>query len=267
MGEARHRRSHLYDLATGTHTRLFANNSIRTISPEYVWIAERRRPLPDPAGRARRRHRVDRARRQRRGPDAAKISVPDLLARLDRQLAAENDLRQRMTAAFKPLDATIRAGARRGRPSIACIGYEKALFDFDSKHITQPGNLKAIEYLEKTYRSFGYAARAAVVHAAGASGERRQAPPTSSPRSKAPSIPSSSTSSAATSTRWPVGPGADDDTSGTAALLEAARMLAGTPLPATIVFASFTGEEAGLLGSREFVRLAREPTNGTSSAR
>ena len=28
------------------------------------------------------------------------------------------------------------------------------------------------------------------------------------------------------------------------------------PLPVTVVFASFTGEEAGLLGSREFVRLA-----------
>ncbi len=53
-----------------------------------------------------------------------------------------------------------------------------------------------------------------------------------------------------------VTPGADDDISATAALLEAARMLAGTPLPATVVFASFTGEEAGLLGSREFVRLA-----------
>ena len=53
-----------------------------------------------------------------------------------------------------------------------------------------------------------------------------------------------------------VGPGADDDSSGTAALLETARMLAGHPQPATIVFASFTGEEAGLLGSREFVRRA-----------
>ena len=52
------------------------------------------------------------------------------------------------------------------------------------------------------------------------------------------------------------GPGADDDTSGTAALLEAARVLAGHPMAATIVFASFTGEEAGLLGSREFVRRA-----------
>ena len=53
-----------------------------------------------------------------------------------------------------------------------------------------------------------------------------------------------------------IGPGADDDTSGTAALLETARILARHPQPATIVFASFTGEEAGLLGSREFVRRA-----------
>jgi hypothetical protein len=54
------------------------------------------------------------------------------------------------------------------------------------------------------------------------------------------------------------GPGADDDSSATAALLEAARVLAKRPMPATIVFASFTGEEAGLLGSREFVRVAQE---------
>jgi hypothetical protein len=54
------------------------------------------------------------------------------------------------------------------------------------------------------------------------------------------------------------GPGADDDSSGTAALLEAARIMAGKPQPATIVFASFTGEEAGLLGSREFVRRVTE---------
>jgi hypothetical protein len=53
------------------------------------------------------------------------------------------------------------------------------------------------------------------------------------------------------------GPGADDNTSGTAALLEAARVLASRPQPATIIFASFTGEESGLLGSREFVRRAK----------
>jgi Zn-dependent M28 family amino/carboxypeptidase len=54
------------------------------------------------------------------------------------------------------------------------------------------------------------------------------------------------------------GPGADDDTSGTAALLEVARVLATRPQPATLHFAFFTGEEAGLLGSREYVRRAVE---------
>src|SRR4029453_7589672 len=52
------------------------------------------------------------------------------------------------------------------------------------------------------------------------------------------------------------GPGADDDSSGTAALLETARLLAAHPQPAPIMFASFTGEEPGLVGSREFVRRA-----------
>ncbi|MBX3464698.1 MAG: M20/M25/M40 family metallo-hydrolase [Planctomycetes bacterium] len=45
-------------------------------------------------------------------------------------------------------------------------------------------------------------------------------------------------------------PGAVDDASGTAAVLEACRVLAGERLPATIVFAAYDGEEQGLLGSR-----------------
>jgi hypothetical protein len=39
-----------------------------------------------------------------------------------------------------------------------------------------------------------------------------------------------------------IGPGADDDSSGTAALLETARIMATRPQAATIVFASFTAE-------------------------
>ena len=50
-------------------------------------------------------------------------------------------------------------------------------------------------------------------------------------------------------------PGASDDASGVAVLLEAARRLAATPHRHTLVFASFTGEEtAGLPGSREFLQ-------------
>ena len=44
-------------------------------------------------------------------------------------------------------------------------------------------------------------------------------------------------------------PGADDNASGTAAMLEIARVLAGTPLPATVWYTGITLEESGLLGS------------------
>ena len=42
IGEPRHRRSFLYDLQTGSRTRLFHNNTVRTIAPEYLW-----KPSPD----------------------------------------------------------------------------------------------------------------------------------------------------------------------------------------------------------------------------
>ena len=59
--------------------------------------------------------------------------------------------------------------------------------------------------------------------------------------------------------------GADDNASGTAALLEAARVLAGRrgELGRDVVFAAFAAEEAGLLGSTAFVR---EPLPGTAPA-
>ena len=53
-------------------------------------------------------------------------------------------------------------------------------------------------------------------------------------------------------------PGADDDGSGTAAVLEIARLLSRNPQPATIVCILFAGEEQGLLGSKEWTREAVE---------
>ena len=51
-------------------------------------------------------------------------------------------------------------------------------------------------------------------------------------------------------------PGADDDASGVAGMLEIARVLAGTPLPATIWYTGFTMEEDGLRGSRHMAQQA-----------
>jgi hypothetical protein len=44
-------------------------------------------------------------------------------------------------------------------------------------------------------------------------------------------------------------PGADDNGSGTSAVLEAARVMAGLPVHATVIFATYDSEEQGLLGS------------------
>jgi Peptidase family M28 len=52
-------------------------------------------------------------------------------------------------------------------------------------------------------------------------------------------------------------PGADDDASGTSVSLESARLLAGKPHRATLVFAAVSGEEQGLLGGKRLLEWAR----------
>jgi hypothetical protein len=52
-------------------------------------------------------------------------------------------------------------------------------------------------------------------------------------------------------------PGADDDASGVAAVLELARVMSGHEFPATIVFLAVAGEEQGLLGSAHWAAQAK----------
>jgi hypothetical protein len=181
-----------------------------------------------------------------------KVSRAELLERLNGNLASETALRAAAQRAFGPISAAVKAVV--DAVSTARIyGYEKALFDFDSKHISRPGNKLAGEYLFQTYESFGYAPEYQWfdnrnAHAGKTANVIATLKGTVNP--ELVYVVSSHYDSVAG------GPGADDDSSGTAALLEAARVLAANPMPATIVFASFTGEESGLLGSREFVRRA-----------
>ena len=49
-------------------------------------------------------------------------------------------------------------------------------------------------------------------------------------------------------------PGANDNASGVALMLEAARLMSARSWPQTIVFVAFAGEEQGTLGSRQYVR-------------
>jgi len=53
-------------------------------------------------------------------------------------------------------------------------------------------------------------------------------------------------------------PGADDDASGTAEVLELARVMSHYRFGATIAFIAFSGEEEGLYGSTHWARAARE---------
>lgn len=53
-------------------------------------------------------------------------------------------------------------------------------------------------------------------------------------------------------------PGANDDASGTALVLEAARVLSQRTFPTTVVYAALSGEEQGLLGGRLLADYAKE---------
>lgn len=252
IGEPRHRRSYLYDLTSNTRTQLFHNNSVRTISPEYAWI-----PSADGTKLLIQADRDGDTVSPERGVYLVhldrKVAKSDLIARLERNLAAETALHNEGQRVFAPIAADVRRVLEQTSVN-RIYEHEKTLFDFDSKHISRPGNKQAIEYLTAAYKSFGYEPEQQwfeLRQALGGKTANVVARLTGTENPELIYVVSSHFDSV------PIGPGADDDTSGTAALLEAARILAKHPMPATIIFASFTGEEAGLLGSREFVRRAQ----------
>jgi hypothetical protein len=53
-------------------------------------------------------------------------------------------------------------------------------------------------------------------------------------------------------------PGANDDGSGTAAVIECARVMSKHQFPATVIFAALTGEEQGLLGAEHLAQRAKD---------
>jgi Tol biopolymer transport system component len=251
MGEPRHRRSYLYDIETGRRLRFFHNNTTRTIAPEYAWIAS-----PDGTRVLVVAERDGNTVTPDRGVYLVdlntRVTPAALRARLEGSLEAEVALQESAARAYAPIAATVRRVVQEA--SIPRVyGYQKALFDFDSKHITRPGNRRAAAYLFEQYASFGYSPEYQwlnVRDALGGATANVLATLRGTVNPELVYVVSSHYDSVEN------GPGADDDSSGTAALLETARLLARHPQPATIVFASFTAEESGLLGSREFVRRA-----------
>ena len=248
-GEGRHRRSYLYDAETLRERRLFHNNTVRTIAPEYEWavspdgtrvliVSERDGDTISPERGV---YLVDLSRT---------ISRAELEARLAENLAAERELRERGREMFAPIMEQVRAVvAKVSRTRL--WEYQDALHRFGSKHITQPGNRLAAEYLHDTLRSWGYDVEYQWFEPR--PGIRTANVVATLPGTEHPELVYVVGSHYDSVER---GPGADDNTSGTSVLLETARVLRDSPLPATVQFVFFTGEEAGLLGSREFVRRA-----------
>ena len=249
IGEARHRRSYLYDLDTGARERLFHNDLVRTVAPEYEWEVS-----PDGSRVAIVSERDGDTITPERALYVTDFSVtvpPEaLIARVRQQLETETELRARGEAMFAPIAPQVRemvADVSKDR----IYHYADTLHGYGSKYIGTPGNLKAIEYLTARLRSFGYEP------------ELQWFEPGPNMRTANVIARLQGTQNAelvyVISSHFDSvrdGPGADDNSSGTTALLEVARVLSTRPQPATIEFAFFTGEEAGLLGSREYVRRA-----------
>jgi hypothetical protein len=250
-GEGRHMRSHLYDLDGEPPLKLFHNNTVRTIAPEYEWavvpggrqvlvVSERDGDTVSPERGVYLVHR-DRP-----------VERAELVARLQRELASEERLRTEGADTFEPIRAAV--GAAVAEIQLERVyAYARDLYLMGSKHITQPGNRAAIEYLERTLRSWGYEPELQWF-------EPRPGIRTANVVVRIPGTVDRGLVYVVSTHFDSVerGPGADDNTSGTTALLEVARALRDRPMPATVELAFFTGEEAGLLGSREYVRRALE---------
>ncbi|HWO88301.1 MAG TPA: M20/M25/M40 family metallo-hydrolase [Gemmatimonadales bacterium] len=250
IGEARHRRSYLYDVRGGERIRLFHNNTVRTVAPEYAWV-----PSPDGTRVAiiadRDGDTVSPERQVYLVSLREEVSVEDVLARVRSALAAERALRERGERMFAPVAARVRQAV--ADVSVARVDRcEQTLQLFGSRFMTQPGNARAIVWLAAELQGMGYEPELQWFSPDG----YRTANVVATLRGTADPDQTYVVSSHFDSVLD--GPGADDNGSGTCALLETARVLASRPQRSTIQFAFFTAEEAGLLGSREFVRRAQQ---------
>jgi hypothetical protein len=246
QGEPRHTQTFGYDLRTLARDRLFHNNTIRTIVPEYAVAV-----APDGRGML----IAAEADGNTISPERAvylmdfdrPVTVATIRDRVKRQLDGELALRKQSAELFATLMVPVRSLTEQ--VSVSRIhDYLDTLTSWGSRHISQPGNRKAIDYIARTLRGWGYDVELQEFAPNGTSTANVVATLKGTAQADAVYVVSSHLDSVAG------GPGADDDGSGIAILLEIARVLKDHPQAATIQFAFFTGEESGLLGAREFVR-------------
>ncbi|TVP79280.1 MAG: M20/M25/M40 family metallo-hydrolase [Gemmatimonadales bacterium] len=256
-GEFRHRRSVLHDLSTGDREyRLFHSNTLRTISPEYEWVV-----APDASGilvtAERDGNTIDPRRAVYWIDLEGQVGMDELEARLEANLEHERELLAEGEATFAPIADEVRAATSEisvGR----VFHYADIMYRMGSKFVGLSGNDEATEFLRETLESWGYEVELQywdLNTPRAPSGLRVANVVARLPGTENPElvyIISSHFDSVLPA------PGADDNTSGTTAMLEAARVLAERPRKASVEFVLLNAEEVGLVGAREYVRMAEE---------
>jgi len=244
-GERRNRRIFHYDLRTGHEFELFLNNTVRTVEPQTEWF-----PSADGTRIIIRAERDGNTVTPEQGVYVTDLTRPvtqgEVQARVRAQLASERDLRTRGERMFAPIDDDVRAvtsEVSRDRLS----EYVAGLVDVGPRHITEPGNALATDWVAELFESFGYESERHAYRAQGIDQENVfvTLPGTTSP--ELVYVVAAHFDAVRNS------PGADDDATGMAVVFEAARVLRENPQPATIIFMGFNGEEAGLYGARAWV--------------
>jgi hypothetical protein len=127
----------------------------------------------------------------------------------------------------------------------------QSLDDFETREVSQPNNLAASQWMLETLQSYWLSA---AFHYYQQNGEKRNVIATL-PGSVDPTkvVYICGHFDTITSTPAACAPGADDNGSGTAAVLETARVLSQYSFAYTIKFACFNGEEQGMCGSTAYV--------------
>lgn len=162
---------------------------------------------------------------------------------------------------FNPAEAN---AVERVQPERLMATAER-LQNFYSRAVTYRGNDAATAFLEEEYRGIIRTAVERQYFDAGARGQNKvvanvvaRIPGVSTPDEQVlvgAHFDSATLGSSSESVVY--SPGADDDASGTAAVLECARVLSGYAFDRTLVFVAFNAEEVGLVGSKYYAEAAK----------
>jgi len=123
----------------------------------------------------------------------------------------------------------------------------RALAGFESRHVLHPGNKKAEEYIVRQLEKYGYAPRLDAFEAGGKT--LNNVLSASSDKERPVILLTAHFDSTAGRGDGPA-PGADDNASGVATLLELARIVKERPIPKNVEFVFFNCEESGTAGSK-----------------